>query len=68
MGVRQITHSGFVMLLLIDIGILAEAEYVFFKQQADVIHQRHIDILDSLLLLWRQRGSEVDPLSGEYSC
>ena len=50
MGVRQITYYGFVMLLLIDIGILAEAEYVFFKQQADVIHQRHIDIPDSLLL------------------
>ena len=68
MGVRQITHSSFVMLLLIDIGILAEAEYVFFEQQADVVHQRHIDILDRLLLLYRQRGGEVDPLSGEYPC
>ena len=66
-GVGEVSHSAFISLLLIDISIWAKAKNIFTEQQSNVVHDRHIDIINRLLFFNRQSGGELNAFSREHT-
>ena len=66
-GIGEISHTGFISLLLIDISIWTKAKNIFTEQQADVVHNRHVDITNCFLFFNRQGGGKFYAFSREHT-